>query len=73
MSSRILVIVTPCKNEEKNLSNLADSIINNTIKPYLWIILNDGSTDNSKNILDNLENEYPWIKVIQGENVKRDI
>ena len=47
MIKKNYVVVTPCKNEEKNLLALASSITNNTIKPSLWIILNDGSTDNT--------------------------
>jgi len=67
------VIVTPCKNEEKNLPSLASSIINNTIKPNLWVLLNDGSTDNSFNILSDIENEHSWIKVIHEKASVRDL
>lgn len=67
------VVVTPCKNEEQNLPALASSIINNTIKPRLWILLNDGSTDNTSNILDDLEKKYNWIKVVHEKESVRDL
>ena len=67
------VVVTPCKNEEKSLPTLASSMVNNTIKPSLWVILNDGSADNTCNILNDLEKEYSWIKVIHEKESIRDL
>lgn len=67
------VVVTPCKNEEKNLPMLANSIINNTVKPSLWVILNDGSTDNTYIILESLEKEYSWIKILNKKESVRDL
>ncbi|MCX9084516.1 MAG: glycosyltransferase family 2 protein [Candidatus Methanoperedens sp.] len=67
------VIVTPCKNEEKNLQSLADSIINQTLKPKLWLIIDDGSTDNTPIILNNLINNHGWICVITGIRSQRDL
>lgn len=57
-------IVTACRNEEKNLPNLAQSIILQSIKPILWVIVDDNSTDNSNSIISSLEKKYDWIKGI---------
>ncbi|MDY0385778.1 MAG: glycosyltransferase family 2 protein [Methanolobus sp.] len=73
MESQNYFIVTPCKNEVSNLPNLIDSIVNQSIVPILWLIYNDGSTDGSNTILSDLETKYAWIKVIQGEDAKRDL
>lgn len=73
MIKKNYVVVTPCKNEEKNLLALASSITNNTIKPSLWVILNDGSTDNTCIILNKLEKEYNWIKIIHEKESVRDL
>jgi len=54
-------IVTPCHNEEKNLPNLAQSIILQSIKPILWVIVDDNSNDNSNLIISSLEKKYDWI------------
>lgn len=67
------ILVTPCKNEEKSLQKLAESIINQTITPKLWLIVNDNSTDNSAEILSNLETKYSWINVVTSEGTKRDL
>jgi len=44
-------IIMSVYNDEKYLSESIESILNQTYKNYEFIILNDGSTDNSKNII----------------------
>ncbi|AAM31805.1 glycosyltransferase [Methanosarcina mazei Go1] len=67
------ILTTPCKNEEKSLPELAESIINQTITPKLWLIINDNSTDNSAKILRDIETKYNWIRVVTSEGQKRDL
>ncbi|NPE27880.1 glycosyltransferase family 2 protein [Methanococcoides sp. SA1] len=52
MSLRKYIIVTPCKNEDRNLCDVAQSLINQTILPVLWVIVNDNSTDKTPAIVD---------------------
>jgi len=58
-------IVTPVKDEEKFLPITADSILKQTIQPQKWIIINDGSTDQTRDIINDLVIKYQWI---QGVN-----
>ncbi|OEU41974.1 glycosyl transferase [Methanosarcina sp. Ant1] len=67
------ILTTPCKNEEKSLPKLAESIINQTITPNLWLIVNDNSIDKSAEILRDLETKYHWIRVVASEGTKRDL
>lgn len=73
MTSGNYLIVTPCKNEEKFIPNLAKSIIDQTIKPKLWFIYEDGSTDNTYEKICDLSKNYDWIYVKKGEKFKRDV
>jgi glycosyltransferase involved in cell wall biosynthesis len=66
-------LVTPCKNEEKSLPKLAESIVNQTLTPNLWVIVNDNSTDKTSEILKDLEKKYNWIIVITLDGTKRDL
>lgn len=59
------ILITPIKNEEKNMEKLIESIANQTIRPVLWVIVNDYSTDNSYSYISKAEKEYPWIRCIQ--------
>lgn len=66
------VLVTPVKNEEKYLPKLAQSIINQTIKPVLWIIVDDRSTDKTPDIIKEVKEEYNWIRSIRMQDGARD-
>ena len=55
------ILITTAKNEEKKLPLLANSIIKQTALPQLWFILNDGSTDKTKKVIDGLKLEHNWI------------
>lgn len=57
----MLGIVTPVKNEEKNLLRTFDMLVKQTYLPKVWVIVDDNSTDNTPNIIRNLEREYDFI------------
>ncbi|AIF70361.1 glycosyl transferase [Palaeococcus pacificus DY20341] len=61
MKTKKYILVTPAKNEEETLPLLAKSVINQSIRPSLWVIVNDNSTDNTKTIIDNLSKKHSWI------------
>ncbi len=67
-------VITPVKNEEKYIGKVIDSIVNQTILPQVWIIINDGSTDRTEQILKTFETKYKWINVIHlNSNEKRKV
>ncbi len=61
------VIVTPVKNEEKFIGQTINAAINQTIKPQQWIIVNDGSTDGTGEIIQHFAAKFPWIQEIQNQ------
>lgn len=67
------LIVTPCKNEENNIMYLWESIINQTIQPKMWIVVDDGSTDSTPILLKTLASKHDWIHVNVLKNEKRDL
>jgi glycosyltransferase involved in cell wall biosynthesis len=64
MIKKKFVLITPVKNEEKNLKIVIDSIKKQISKPDLWLITNDGSTDNSRKIIEAETKNYKWIKCL---------
>ena len=68
MKTRSYILVTPAKNEEHTLPLLAKSVINQSIRPRLWVIVNDNSTDNTEEIINTLTTEHEWIKGITLKN-----
>ncbi len=62
-------IIVPVYNVEKYLEKCLDSLVNQTFKDIEIIIVNDGSTDNCRKIIDKYYSKYTnIIKVINQEN-----
>ena len=61
-------IVSPVRDEEKYMRRTLDSVVNQTVPPDLWVIVDDGSTDATPQILAEYEARYPFIRVIQRQN-----
>ncbi len=61
-----LSIIIPVYNGEKYIRECISSILINNTKDYEVIIINDGSTDNTQNILDELKNDK--LKIYNNKN-----
>ena len=64
----VVSIVIPIYNAEKYIAQCLDSILNQTYKELQVIVVNDGSKDNSLNILESYANKYSNILLIKKEN-----
>ena len=64
----MISVVIPIYNVEKYLKKCIESVINQTYKNLEIILVNDGSTDNSKNIIDEYSLIDNRIKVINKKN-----
>ena len=73
MGMKDYILVTPCKNEEESLPKLAESVINQTIKPVIWVIIDDGSTDRTPEILKDITSKHTWIKSLRLNEKPRDL
>lgn len=67
-SSLFISVVMPVYNCDKYIREAIESILNQTYKNFEFIIINDGSTDNSSNILKNYANKDCRIKIINQSN-----
>lgn len=72
MKNYKFTIFTPCYNGEKTIHRVFESVASQTYTNYEWIIVNDGSKDNSQGEIERLRNMYPQIEgkltVLQQEN-----
>ena len=48
---KLITIITPTYNRAANLSSLYRSLINQTNNSFVWMIVDDGSTDNTYNVV----------------------
>lgn len=67
MNEKISVIV-PAYNTGSWLPRCLDSLMNQTYENLEVIAVNDGSTDDTKAVLDDYAREHPKVKVIHKEN-----
>jgi glycosyltransferase involved in cell wall biosynthesis len=61
------VIISPVRSEEKYIEKTILAVISQTILPAEWIIVNDGSTDDTVKIISSYLTKYPWIRCIHLE------
>lgn len=61
-------IIVPVYNVERYLPKCVDSLLNQTLKSIEIILVDDGSTDGSGLICDQLTDQYNHVKVIHQEN-----
>jgi poly-beta-1,6-N-acetyl-D-glucosamine synthase len=58
------VVITPVRDEEEHILSTLESMIRQTVPPKEWIIVNDGSKDNTGKIIDEYAGRYDWIKAV---------
>lgn len=62
---RAYVVVSPGRNEAKFMRRTLDSVVAQTVRPALWVIVDDGSTDESPEILADYAARHDWIRVVR--------
>ena len=60
-----LTILMPVFNGSKYLKNAIESILNQSYSDFIFLIINDGSTDNSEDIILSYQDER--IKYVKNE------
>lgn len=60
-------LITPAWNEEKHLEQVIRSVTAQTVLPVRWIIVSDGSTDRTDEIVRCASKQFPWIILLRLE------
>ena len=66
--NELVSVIIPIYNQKDMIPIVIDAIANSTYKKLEIIAINDGSTDGTKEILDNLGKKYPQLTVIHKKN-----
>jgi len=59
------VLISPARNEAIFIEKTIESVIHQTILPVKWVIVDDGSTDGTSEIVTRYLAENPWIELVQ--------
>src|SRR5271169_2007500 len=59
------VVITPARNEAQFIELTLKSVTNQTALPRKWVIVSDGSTDGTDDIVKKYVARYPWIELVR--------
>ncbi|MCV3273771.1 glycosyltransferase [Roseobacter sinensis] len=62
---RSYVLISPCRNEADYMRRTLDSVVAQSVTPTLWVIVDDGSTDDTPAILAEYAARHDWIRIVQ--------
>lgn len=65
VKSLTYVLVTPARNEEGLIENTIRSVVAQTCRPLRWIIVSDGSTDRTDELVRSYVAQHPWIELLR--------
>ncbi len=58
------VLVTPARNEAAFIEKTIESVVVQTVLPVKWVIVSDGSTDGTDDIVRKFAARYSWIELL---------
>jgi len=67
------LVVTPARNEAENLKRLGACLIEQVWRPTKWIVVDNGSTDETGNVVQELAEGHPWITLVSIPPADRPI
>ena len=59
------VLITPARNEAQFIELTLKSVVSQTVRPLRWVIVSDGSTDGTDEIVNRYAADYPWIELLR--------
>ena len=59
------VLITPARNEQALIGKTIESVIRQTVLPAKWVIVDDGSTDKTPEIVRSYLADHSWIEMVQ--------
>jgi glycosyltransferase involved in cell wall biosynthesis len=59
------VLITPARNEVAYIEQPLRSVIAQTIRPLRWVIVSDGSTDGTDDVVQKYAAEHHWIELLR--------
>jgi glycosyltransferase involved in cell wall biosynthesis len=61
-------LITPVRDEAQYAQRTLDAVARQTVRPALWILIDDGSTDATPRILEAFARQHDWVRIVRREN-----
>lgn len=65
MNKEKYVLITPARNEEEFINKTIESVIGQTVLPIKWVIVSDGSTDSTDEIVKKYSAKHAFIRLVR--------
>lgn len=59
------VLITPARNEARFIELTIKSVVAQTLRPIKWLIVSDGSTDGTDDIVCEYAAKHPWMELLR--------
>ena len=59
------VLITPARDEAAFIRKTLETIVSQTVLPLKWVIVSDGSTDGTDEIVKEFSAKHPWIELLR--------
>lgn len=63
-----LAVVSPVRDESRYVRHTLEAMISQTVRPQEWLFVDDGSTDDTRRIIEAYAADHPWIRVVSRDN-----
>jgi poly-beta-1,6-N-acetyl-D-glucosamine synthase len=58
-------LVTPARDEARFIEQTIQSMVAQTVRPVVWIVVSDGSTDGTDGIVERYLKDHPWMQLVR--------
>ena len=59
------MLISPARNEASFIEKTLQSVVAQTVRPARWVIVSDGSTDGTDDIVARYAERHPWIELVR--------
>ncbi|MGA8005854.1 MAG: glycosyltransferase family A protein, partial [Burkholderiales bacterium] len=66
------LLISPCRDEAAYMRQTLDTVVAQSVRPAKWVIVDDGSTDDTPRILAEYAKRHDWIEIVtRGDRGRR--
>jgi glycosyltransferase involved in cell wall biosynthesis len=65
---RRYLLISPCRDEAEFIRRTLDSVAAQSSPPALWVVIDDGSTDETPRILEEYARRLPYLRVVRRDD-----
>jgi len=63
-------IITPAYNEAAYIAGAIETVVAQTVRPVVWVIVDDGSVDDTPSIIEGYQRRHDWIVYVRRQKVE---